>query len=381
MNELLNRLSELTDVIRALPENEASSDALALCNYLSWSVKQSESNLLVPQLVAALLSPINNAIRNRGNVNVVTTNLVNALKILPAPLNKKRPKSESQKLISNLRKEIDAAKAELEKTSEGFSDVIKNQKSEIENLQNDLSKAKTTIDAQSVRLDTLVDSAQTTFNEKRSEVGVENDKLISEFRKELDTERTAQTKKFEEAQGAFQGYLDGKQIEADERIRKLDVLLGLAGDKSLIADYSEISKKEGGASFWWSIAAIVILVFGIAIGASIVLTYGLPDRMTIPSLISRIILPLSVFVPGFYCAAKAREHRNVQVLARSTGVRLATLEPYLAKMSEEKRAEKRAELLDEFFKSKTVTSKRAPLIGMSSKNMLELIKEVKEGLS
>lgn len=377
MTQLISELNKLKISLEALDDSEPVNNAKAMCDHLAWSIEETDTSLLVPQLVEALRSPINSAFNNRSNPNSVTANLLNAIKVLPLPLNRKRKRAESSRLIDDMKSEILATTQELDEEKGAFESSLAAQSSQLMILEGELKKAKSVIDSQASRLDALVDQAQTTFNEKRSEIVKENDVQLSELRTSLDKERGLQKEKYE---GHLEDLLDlvsDKKVEADDKIKDLDKLLGLAGKKSLIADYSKISDSEGFASMVWSIFAIIILGSGVGIGVYILVIYGSPSEMTIPGLISRVILPFSVFVPGFYCAAKARGHREVQIRARNTGVRLTTLEPFLTKFSAETQNDIRATLVEEFFKSKEIKKEISSLFGIHPKNIIEYAKELK----
>jgi len=378
MEDFLSKLNEIKGELSSFPEDQNAMDAMALCDHIIWGLEQTDEDLLIDRLKKDLKIPIQNLYNNRKNPASAAGFALQVLRVAPLPLNKKRSKAESSKLLSSLKAEINDAKLWLENTSSDFKKKIDEQTAEVESLKLELKNAQKIIDTQSSRLDTLVNTAQTTFNEKRSEIVAENDTRLSELRKELDAERADQKTVYETHLSGLLQLVSDKEVEANSKIKEIDTLLGLAGKKSLMADYSKISKSEGLASLLWSLAAGIILASGIGIGAYIIYKYGLPNNMNIPSLVSRIALPFSVFIPGLYCAAKARGHREVQIRARNTGVRLTTLEPFLTKFPEDQQMEIRATLVEEFFKYKEIKKDASSLIGIHPKNMIEYFKELKK---
>lgn len=378
IDTLITTLENTKIHIEGLSANEINGQAISLCEHLIWCLKQSDDQLLSTRLLNDLNSPINSAHANRSNPDTVIAQLLIALKIMPVPLNRSRPKSESQKLIQSLKQETSVVIEELKDQKTNLESDLKQEESKLAGLQKSLEASNKKIDDQAARLDTLVEQAQTSFDKKRTEISKENADFLANLKSELESLLENETDNISQLINAQKARIGLREEIADNHIEKLEELLGLAGDKTLTRDYSKIANEEGGAVLWWSLAAIGFFSLGLVFSAIVVWKYGLPPEMNIPALVSRIAIPFSALVPGLYCATKASGHRKAQTRLRNTGVRLATLEPFLLQFEEAEKHEIRKGLLDEFFKQKQEIVDKRPIFGFSQKSLLEIMKTLKE---
>lgn len=377
-DNLIDNLEKTAIHIDTLQKTPSSLQAKSITEYIIWVLKQSDSSLLSIKLLNDLKTPITNAFNHRANSENVITYLNQAIKIIPVPINKTRTKPESAKIIKSLQESASSALEQLEEKNTTIQAELATGKAELEKLNTALEASQKKIDTQAARLDSLVEQAQGSFDEKRTEINKQNANFLTEFKSDLDEVLEVEKSKVVDLIKTQKTQLSSREIAADNHIKKLEELLGLAGDKTLTKDYSKLSTEEGASVFWWSLAAIMFFSMGLIFGGVVVWKFGLPPEMNIPALISRIAIPFSSLVPGLYSASKASGHRKAQIRLRNTGVRLSTLEPFISKFNESDRQTIRKELLDEFFKQKTEVLDKRPIFGFSQKSLIELVKTIKE---
>ena len=377
MDTILKALSDLKAYLETLEETEIGEQSSALIDHILYILNESENDLLSQHLLRKIQPSINAASAHKENLNTVVTNLVNVIAIIPLPLNKMRPKSESVKVIDALKQNIAQADVELEQSKNGFVIEIDALKEEIKGLELLLESSTAKLDKQATRLDGLVESSQLSFDTKRTEISTKNDNFLTSVKAEVDKEVSAEKIKIKELIDSQNDIIESQSSKAEAHIRKLQELLGLAGDDTMTVGYSRSALEKGKASLTWSVLAMLFFVLSLIISVLVVLKYKFPHEISITELAARITFSLSALIPAVYCASKAARHRKSQLRLRSAGIRLATLEPFLSKFPDDSRAEIRKNLLDEFFRHKDEVIDRRPIIGIGGKKLVEIIKEVK----
>ncbi|GAE93133.1 hypothetical protein JCM21714_2176 [Gracilibacillus boraciitolerans JCM 21714] len=142
----------------------------------------------------------------------------------------------------------------------------------------------------------------------------------------------------------FNNLTDDLQTKAQEELdqiigmnQKAEKILGIMSMKGLAHGYQNIANNEGRKAFFWNILSIGSLIGLLWFGYEFIIKHD--GTMSWTSLISRFILTgvgLTLFTYG---AKQATNHRQEERRNRKIELELASLDPYLKDLEEEKRKE------------------------------------------
>lgn len=372
--EILKKLDKLSADYEANPDTPNKGNIQSAIKYLKWVLEQSDPNLLLPLKLKNLNSWITGAQSEIANETNLVAQLDAAITHFPTPLNMKRPKAESSRIISELREQAEIALAVIQSQKAAIDSELISKGIELQTLEKELAGIRSRIDIEAHRLDTLVSTEQSDFSKKKSELEtraveiqnglnanveamqnemkVQNDSVLENLATDVNTLRTTS--------------------EAD--VEKIKKLLDFASDLSLTGGYVKMSTEEKKASFWWTASAFVMLSIA-AVNAFVVKAPSAGD-VSWQWLLYKISMVFAFVLPGLYAASKSTSHRTAHLSARMTGIRLATLDAFLQNFDVTERDKIRAGLTEEFFKEKPIVKRREPIIGIGTKALTEIVKSL-----
>ena len=259
--------------------------------------------------------------------------------------------------------------------------TFKKKTGDLAEVQSKLDAIQAKINSESTRLDAMVTNEQAAIAKKKTKIDEDNATFIEKIKEEI-------TDNAKVTIGHFQKKLDGEIANLKEKIsdlknesvadrEKIKELLNISSDESLTKDYSDLSNEEKAPANRWSwLAAICFACIPITAILSAAFL-GVPETVSLNSLLVRYSLPFSFLILGIYASKKSSHHRDTHLRAKRTHIRFSTLEPYLEKFTPEKRDEIRKELIGEFFMEKESEKAKSPMFGLSFKQVNKLIEHIK----
>ena len=156
---------------------------------------------------------------------------------------------------------------------------------------------------------------------------------VNEFIKEQKrTIEEAFSKKSNEADRIADGIgkkLNATEIEARDSLARIDELLNMAGDKTLIHDYSSSAKEDKIAAYVWSVVTTILLLVMLGLSCWVVYEVIHIKDASWQFLIARAFVMLFAGGVAGYTATQSSEHRKAQRANQRTAHQLKALKPYL----------------------------------------------------
>ena len=156
---------------------------------------------------------------------------------------------------------------------------------------------------------------------------------VNEFIKEQKrTIEEAFSKKSNEADRIADGIgkkLNATEIEARDSLARIDELLNMAGDKTLIHDYSSSAKEDKIAAYVWSVVTTILLLVMLGLSCWVVYEVIHIKDASWQFLIARAFVMLFAGGVAGYTATQSSEHRKAQRANQRTARQLKALKPYL----------------------------------------------------
>lgn len=123
--------------------------------------------------------------------------------------------------------------------------------------------------------------------------------------------------------------LNANEAKAEDSLARIDELLNIAGDKTLIHDYSSSAKEDMEAADKWrkitTLLLFVVLIFSFWVVCEVIDTKDVSWQL----LVARAFVMLFAGGVAGYTATQSSEHRKAQRANQRTAHQLKALKPYL----------------------------------------------------
>jgi hypothetical protein len=242
--------------------------------------------------------------------------------------------------------------------------------------RNKLTELTTSIENQKGRIDTIINDFQKQFLENQTQ----RNEAFHDFKTSIEKDFTGSMKSFEKG---FEQFLTDQQesveslkdsfnevfviqnnayddliAELKEKVKteldqintmnkEAEKIVGIISMKGLAHGYQKIANDEGKKAFWWNIGSLISMAILGWFGYQYIINHE--GSMAWTDLISRLILTGIGITLFTYCAKQAANHRTEERRNRKIELELASLDPYLKDLEEEKQKEVKRELVNKYF--------------------------------
>jgi hypothetical protein len=129
-----------------------------------------------------------------------------------------------------------------------------------------------------------------------------------------------------------------------QKSKRYEQLVALAADDTLAASYAEEAVTESRRADHWRAGAVTALVFALVLTAVIVVRHVQATKTNVSDLAARAALTAALAAFGTYLQRQATMHRGREEAARAAELRLRTVGPFTAHLSEESAARLREQV-------------------------------------
>lgn len=129
--------------------------------------------------------------------------------------------------------------------------------------------------------------------------------------------------------------LNATEAKAEDSLARIDELLNMAGDKTLIHDYSSSAKEDKIAAYVWSVVTIILLLVMLGFSCWVVYEIIHTKDASWQFLVARAFVMLFAGGIAGYTATQSSEHRKAQRANQRTAHQLKALKPYLLSIEDD----------------------------------------------
>ena len=123
--------------------------------------------------------------------------------------------------------------------------------------------------------------------------------------------------------------LNATEAKAEDSLARIDELLNMAGDKTLIHDYSSSAKEDKIAAYVWSVITTILLLIMLVFSCWVVYEIIHTKDASWQFLVAQAFVMLFAGGIAGYTATQSSEHRKAQRANQRTAHQLKALKPYL----------------------------------------------------
>jgi uncharacterized coiled-coil protein SlyX len=324
-------------------------------------VQEAELNALASEIKAGL-GQINNFIgnNNQGHLTNANNNLNSALnraRNFPLPVSKS--KYNFSKEIANFEKTVSEKYSELAKENKAFEERLTQLKTAIESKQQELNNLNQLLAQKQTEITNLTNTYTTDYNNIKSTATQQFEQEKAKFRQEFNTEREALKKELNTERETYKKQIETLKenisTETENLVKELEIKLaeskklvniignvGATGNYQIIADY-----HKGQANLWrWIALFFMVLLTGLLIYTIYHVT-GTSFNWQVT--IVRIVAFSVLLYPATYAARESSKHRRLENLNRKSELDIASINPFIEILPEEKKQAIKERMVEKFF--------------------------------
>ncbi|HEV7952119.1 MAG TPA: hypothetical protein VGO98_01985 [Candidatus Saccharimonadales bacterium] len=207
--------------------------------------------------------------------------------------------AEANQGFEKISEEVSELKEELEQTKKSLGKITAEQSTAFSTTESNRSQA----------FNALLADSQKALNEKTTELTSESKKRSDELIKQLEeVEKTAES--------------NGSRIEK---------LLQISSQNTLISDYSKNANRERMTTIIWQTITVGSIIWAIAVAS--VLAHEATEDLVWQKLVARLALFAAAGALATYAAKQASESRDAQRNSEHMSLQLSAVRPYLEDIS------------------------------------------------
>lgn len=260
--------------------------------------------------------------------------------------------------------------AAFKKTAEQAIGVIANQRKELEEKvlgttqkAADTSKKsdelKAAIEAETAKIQQISIDFKNQLESQASTHQASLQAAINDFNNKSEAQSKDFSSEFEAIKKSFSDqnkqFVEKLSKQASELVEILEVkkkeasdLVQIIGNIGITGNYQKIANQEKEAADTWRMYAI-ILMLGMVASVSATILLSIDTGFDWKIVVFRLMATVVLVIPAAYAARESSRHRNLENLNRKAELELASLDPYLEKLPEEKRHTIKESLTGKFF--------------------------------
>jgi hypothetical protein len=263
-----------------------------------------------------------------------------------------------------------------------------------------LSSTESTIETQKGRLDSAITEFQSRSLSSESERKKEFDELIKSKSQEFENAMTSHKEKLESAIEDIENKLEATTTQLDNatketlklhsqkaqenekflqsKVDEAKQLVHVIGNVGVTGEFAETARREREAANRLRFYSLVFMIITVIIILTIVIKTAVAG-VDWKLVAFRMSASLILLVPAYYLARESTIHRKREQHTRKMALELASIDPYLELLPEEKKIELKSQLTERYFGQPD--SAPETISNPDSKELIKVIGEVLRNLT
>jgi hypothetical protein len=312
------------------------------------------------ELIGTSLEHINYFISNSSNAHITNANnnlfsALNVVKNIPLPFSKND--FNFSKAISNFKNAVQEKYESLEQEKISLENEVLEVKTDLENNQEELERVSELLKEKEEKIvelteefeekyEKITNEFQDIYNSNKEEYREEINELQSDFRKEVDDLK----EKINIDTTDLVNKLEKKLIDAKK-------IVNIVGNVGVTGNFQNIANEHKATANNWRLVAIIFM--SLLSGLLVFTIWDISNGVNfdwVKSLI-RIIAAAALSYPATYAAKESSRHRELESFNRRNELELASIEPFIELLPEEKKQEIKENLVKKYFGNNIIREK------------------------
>ena len=257
----------------------------------------------------------------------------------------------------------------LEEANNGFEKITE----EVNELQSELEETKKS-------LGKITAEQSTAFSTSESNRSQSFNALLTESQKAFNQKTDELTNESKNRSNSLLKQIEEKEVKAEVNSKRIEKLLQISSQNTLISDYSKNANRERiTAIVWQSVTVLSIIAAIIAAG---ILAHEATKDLVWQKLVARLALLVAAGALATYAAKQASESRDAQRNSEHMALQLSAVRPYLEDISNKDDRDKLLlKIADKLFGKRVTKTVNKPVKDkneefISASDVMSFIKEI-----
>ena len=199
-------------------------------------------------------------------------------------------------------------------------------------LDTDVSDLESKLEKVKITSGEFAAEQQIAFTKAETDRAASFNTLLSDKQKDIEASVKEYENTFKQEVGNIHKKISEDETAVKEAKLRVEEILGIVGEESLIGDYSNNAKDEKSAANFWRWVAAGSLA--IAIVVAIWFSFTIDENTVWQKMIAKVVIVISFGGLAGYAARQSSEHRTAQREAEQMALQLKALKPYLNDISD-----------------------------------------------
>ncbi|TRO64512.1 hypothetical protein [Christiangramia sabulilitoris] len=302
-----------------------------------------EINAAVSQLNSFLG---NNNVGHLNNVDNYLNSAINKIKLLPIPVSK-TDFNFSKKVASfenTAKKKYASLEKEYENTNKKLTDVKTNLSEKNKQIE---SLSKQLIDKEN-EIKNLTSNIQTNFKNIQANQVQSLKEDRKKYKEEVEKEKVSYRKQIEDLKENID--IDTSKLvqKLETKLKEAEQLVNVIGNVGVTGNYQIIANQhKKTANIWRGLAIAFMTIFSVLLVWTIIDLSA--DGYNWTKSVIRLLAAAALSYPATYAAKESTKHRNLETLNRNAELELASINPFIEILPDQKKHTIKEKLVEKYF--------------------------------
>lgn len=313
-------------------------------------IQQAELDALSNELNSGI-TQINNFLGNNnvGHLNNAINNFntaINRVKIFPIPVSNDDFNFASE--IANFEKTTKEKYDLLDRENQQLESDIASFKTDLHKKEVEIERLLKLLDGKEAEIQSLSTTFQTNFNNIKTQNNQDfkNDKAT--YRNEIDNEKKSYRLEIDELKNNIDTDTTTLVEKLEKKLAEAEKLVGIIGNVGVTGNYQNIANKHRNSANFWRWAAVIFMAIfsGLLVWTIIDLS---SDGFNWTKSLIRLVAAAALSYPATYAARESSKHRKLETINRNAELELASINPFIENLSEDKKQMIKEKLVEKYF--------------------------------
>lgn len=360
---LFQRLISIEEVLSTKDSKKKMSIEKFSFFQVSASFIKQRINLVLPELIQiaeidglsselnAAVTHINNFVEteNESHLNNAVNHFnaaISKAKNLPIPVNSND--FDFSHKIANFEDTVASKYKFLEKEKDELKDKINNLNAELVSNQADVERLIDLIKGKDAEIENLNSSFQTSFDNIKLKHDEQFSTALKSYSADIEKSKDQFRNEIDELKNSIDIDTSSLVTQLETKHNEAKKLVNLIGNVGITGNYQNIANNHKDDANWWRWTAIIFMAAFSGILIWTIWDLNTENLVWQQALI-RVIAAISLSYPATYAARESSKHRKLETINRNAELELASINPFIEGLSDDKKQKIKEELVEKYF--------------------------------
>ncbi len=286
---------------------------------------------------------------NEGHLSNATNNFNAAIsKTVNFPIPISENDFDFSRKIADFEKLAIGKYRNLEKEKDELEDKINKLNIELVTNQGDVKALIELIKSKDTEIETLNSSFQTSFDNIKLQHDQQFSTALKSYTADISRSREQFRKEIDELKNNIDTDTSELLTKLNNKHDEAKSLVSLIGNVGITGNYQNIANGHKKSADFWRWAAIIFMAVFTALLVWTIIDLS-SENFNWPKSLIRLVAAAALSYPATYAARESSKHRQLETVNRNAELELASINPFIEGLDDEKKQEIKGKLVEKYF--------------------------------